>query len=300
MSQNGRIFNIQRFSTHDGSGIRTTVFFQGCPLRCYWCQNPESQSVDPVLMHSADNCICCGSCVKICPVSVPIMEEEHLLFDRKRCVGCGECVEACPTEALKLSGYTASSEEVYREVMKDYLQYINSGGGVTLSGGEVMLQSAFAADILRKCKESGLHTIVETCGFAPWSAFEEISEYVDEFYWDIKKVDSELHRHATGTGNELIFSNAKKMAATGKKMRFRMPLIPGFNDSGEDVVALKKLVTECFGRDTSSIDLLRYNALGEVKFKRIGRESETPSMIPQTEEKINELYKLIYSDTEYK
>ncbi|MBR5489862.1 MAG: glycyl-radical enzyme activating protein [Oscillospiraceae bacterium] len=295
MTERGRIFNIQRFSTHDGPGIRTTVFFQGCPVKCFWCQNPESQPINFVLMFNEDNCIGCGNCVSQCPLSVPQMDEGFPKFDREKCCGCGKCAQFCPVEALKLSGYETSVEEVYKEIMKDYLQYTNSGGGVTLSGGEVMLQPDFAAALLKKCKESGLHTIIETCGFAPWAAFEKVIPYTDEFYWDIKKVDSFLHRQATGVNNELILSNAEKLSKTGKNMRFRMPLIPGFNDNEDDICALRTLVCERFGRDVECIDLLRYNSLGEIKFQRIGRSNEAPSMQPQTDEQIEHLNMLLYS-----
>lgn len=296
MSEHGRIFNIQRFSTHDGPGIRTTVFFQGCPLRCFWCQNPESQPVSSVLIYNADNCLGCGSCVSVCPMSAPQLVGDALEFDREKCRSCGTCADACHTEALRLSGYETTVDEVHKEIMKDHLQYANSGGGVTLSGGEVMLQPDFAAALLKKCRESGLHTLVETCGFAPWSAFEKVLSYTDEFYWDIKKVDSRLHKAGTGVGNELILSNAKKMSETGKPIRFRMPLIPGFNDNADEIRSFRRLVQEQFGKNADCIDLLRYNSLGEIKFRRIGRLDETPSMLPQTDEQMEYLSTLLCSE----
>ena len=295
MSVNGTVFNIQRFSTHDGPGIRTTVFFQGCPLRCFWCQNPESQSVDPVLMYNRDKCISCGHCIEICPNQVPAAREDGhgMIFDRSKCVTCGKCAEECPVEALTVSGYRTSAEEVIDVVMKDYLQYIDSGGGITLSGGEALLQPEFAREILKMAKENGLNTLVETAGIVPWKSIEMVLPYTDIFYWDIKKIDSDMHKKGTGATNSLIFENAKKLAQTGKEIHFRMPLIPGFNDNEDEMEAFRELVINDFNRSPECIDLLRYNNLGETKYLRLGEEVKAVALQPQSEERVEELTEIV-------
>ena len=295
MGIQGHIFNIQRFSTHDGPGIRTTVFMKGCPLRCFWCQNPESQPVHPILMYNNEVCISCGACEANCPSGAPspAADGNGMEYDRKKCTACGLCADNCPMNALSVSGRVADSDEVMEEVMKDYLQYIDSGGGVTLSGGEPLMQPDFARELLRQSKENGLNTLIETCGYAPWKSYEKIIEYTDQFFWDIKKIDREAHKKGTGVDNELIFSNAEKMAALGKKIRFRMPLIPGFNDSEEEMAAFHDLVTKRFGRSAEDIDVLRYNKLGETKFLRIGAHDRVVSLQPQPEEYVEHLLNLV-------
>jgi pyruvate formate lyase activating enzyme len=275
----GIIFNIQRYSIHDGPGIRTTVFFKGCPLSCFWCQNPESQSNTPEVFLIRDNCIVCGRCVAVCPTGASSLEQDSSAIDRSKCAGCGTCVEACPAEARKLVGGYVTKDEVMREVMKDRKFYENSGGGVTLSGGDPTAQPEFALSILRSSKEAGLHTVLDTCGYVAWSTMKRLLDYTDLVFFDIKTMDQERHRAATGRSNRLILENAKRIAGS-RPMRVRIPMIPNFNDSPEDVKAIARFVREELG--DIEMDLLPYNKLGEVKYERLDKTPFTAE--PQSEE----------------
>lgn len=288
----GTIFNIQRFSTHDGPGVRTVVFIKGCPLRCRWCQNPESQSALPVLMYRKESCVGCGFCQKACPEGAAAVINGVSQINRVRCTNCGKCTDGCRGEALTMSGYTASVDEVMAEILKDRSYYLNSGGGVTLSGGEVTAQSEFALEILSRCKASYIHTAIETCGFAPPDVLKRFIPLTDLFFFDIKSVDSAKHRAGTGHGNELIIENAKMLAKAGCNTVFRMPLIPEYNDSPEDVLAFRAFLETEIGIGSGKAELLRYNQLGEVKFERLGRE-EHPRLKPQSDEYYEELTALL-------
>lgn len=259
----GLVFNIQRFSIHDGPGIRTTVFFKGCPLRCFWCQNPESQSYRPEILLDRRKCTRCGACSALCPSGAVRLEEGRAAFDRRLCQGCGRCAAACPNEARSLSGRSMTVDEVMREVLKDRKFYENSGGGVTLSGGEPLAQPDFAQDLFRACKAADLHTTLDTCGQAPWPDVEKVLACTDLVLLDIKHLDPARHREATGQDNRLILQNAKRISAT-QPVRIRVPLIPGFNDSPGAVGEIGAFAAEALGcRD---VDLLPYNRMGEVKF----------------------------------
>jgi pyruvate formate lyase activating enzyme len=265
----GYVFDIQRYSIHDGPGIRTTVFLKGCPLHCFWCQNPESQKLSPEILFFKDRCTACGRCADVCPNQAVKLNGKISQTDRSRCSGCGQCVEACPNEARKLAGRLMTAEQVLLEVLKDKKFYDNSGGGVTLSGGEPLFQPDFAMDILRKSKDERLHTVVETSGSVPWSHFEKIIDYTDLFLFDIKQIDDGRHQSGTGMSNNLILSNIKKVAGL-KKLKVRVPLIPGFNDSREDIQSIARFVKGELG--TVEIELLAYNKMGEIKYERLGRE----------------------------
>lgn len=284
----GIIFNIQRYSIHDGPGIRTTVFIKGCPLRCFWCQNPESQRKEAEIFLIRSNCTGCGKCVTVCQSKANILVENNSTIDRNKCIGCGKCVEVCPSEARKLVGLWMTTDEVMREVLKDVKFYENSGGGVTLSGGDPAAQPDFALSILQSCKEAGLHTVLDTCGHAPWSTMKRLLTYTDLVFFDIKTIEPRKHQGATGKSNRLILENAKRIA-NYKPMRVRVPLIPKFNDSPEDVRAIARFFKEELG--SIEIDLLPYNKLGEVKYERLDRQcipTET-----QTEEYIKDLETLV-------
>jgi len=284
----GVIFNIQRYSIHDGPGIRTTVFLKGCQLKCFWCQNPESQRIQPEIFLTRSNCTLCGKCVTVCQTGANRLLENSSTIDRSKCIGCGKCVEVCLREARKLVGRYMTKDEVIREVLKDVKFYENSGGGVTLSGGEPAAQHEFVLSILRGCKEAGLHTVLDTCGDVPWSTMKRLLRPTDLVFFDIKTIEPKKHRGATGRPNRLILENAKRIART-KPMRVRVPLIPNFNDSPEDIRAIARFVKEEMG--SIEIDLLPYNKLGEVKYERLDRQcipTET-----QTEEYIKHLDTLV-------
>lgn len=285
---NGIIFNIQRYSIHDGPGIRTTVFIKGCPLKCFWCQNPESQKKEVEIFLIRSNCTLCGKCVAVCPKGASSLLENNSTIDRSKCIGCGRCVEVCLSEARKLVGIGVTTDVVMQEVLKDVKFYENSGGGVTLSGGEPATQPEFALSILRSSKEAGLHTVLDTCGYAPWSAMKRLLTYTDLVFFDIKAIEPRKHHEATGRSNRLILENAKRVA-NFKPMRVRVPLIPSFNGSPEDLRAIARFVKEEMG--SIDIDLLPYNKLGEIKYERLDR-----SCIPaetQTEEYINHLESIV-------
>jgi len=268
--QYGCVFDIQRYSIHDGPGIRTTVFLKGCSLRCFWCQNPESQSPQPEIFFFTGRCTICGRCIEVCSTGASFAGKEISEIDRSKCIGCGRCAEECPNKARKLVGVNMSVDQVLEVVMKDRKFYQNSGGGVTLSGGEPLFQVDFAVELLKKCKYNGLHTAVESCGAVPWANFEKALPYTDYFLVDIKQIDAEKHKAGTGSSNDMILDNIKKLAAA-RPLRVRVPLIPGFNDSPEDIRAIGNFVRSEL--HSVEVDLLAYNKMGESKYPRLNRET---------------------------
>jgi formate C-acetyltransferase len=303
-----RVFDVQQFCLHDGPGIRTVVFFKGCPLRCLWCQNPESIAPGPQVAFYAERCAGCGLCRKACPNeatvasgqspvdsgrwavgSSPMPEQttDHgspatdralrpALFWEK-CRACGACANACPHEALRLVGRTESVEHLLETVSKDTPYYAATGGGVTLSGGEPLLQSAAAATLLASCRGRGLGTAIETCGAVPWSAFEKVIPFADLFYFDLKARDDTLHRALTGAPARRIFENARRLIASGAEVAFRMPVVPGRNDSEKNVRAIAAFLIAA-GRP--AIRLLKYHAGGETKLARLGAGSPATGIRP--------------------
>ena len=250
------ISDIQRFCMHDGPGIRTTVFFKGCPLQCAWCHNPETQSFQKELLFYKDKCIGCGSCNDC--------REET-------CMICGKCAENCPAKAREIVGTSYSPLELLEEIQKDAAFYEETGG-VTFSGGECMAQIAPLEEILKLCKEKGIHTAVDTCGYAPYEHFERILPYTDLFLYDIKLPDSEKHKHYTGVGNELILDNLKKLLQTGAKVWIRIPVIPTVNDSVEEMQKIKDFLSACEAVD--KIELLPYHPMGESKAKAMEKQQQ--------------------------
>jgi pyruvate formate lyase activating enzyme len=291
----GMIFNIQRFSIHDGPGIRTTVFLKGCPLRCFWCQNPESQETKPEILVNRSNCTLCGRCIDMCPSNANSLSEKGSIIDREKCVGCGQCVQVCPAQARALVGTGMTVDEVIDEVLRDKAFYDNSGGGMTLSGGDPVMQPEFSLELLRRSKEQGLHTTIETCGLTSWPIFEGILGYTDLILYDIKCLDPVRHQNGTGKHNRLIIENAGKIAKS-KTMKVRVPLIPGFNDSVEEIRTILEFVKKELKLSPADIDLLPYNKLGESKYERLGREDLRPAMETQSDEYVENLEAVIKAD----
>ena len=253
------IFDIQRNSFVDGPGIRTTVFFKGCNLRCKWCHNPESQSFEKQMMFYKDKCTGCGKCREVCP--------NHL----QSCDFCGKCELYCPAEARKICGREYTSDEVLAEVIKDKAFYDNSGGGVTFSGGECMLQLDFLREILEKCKSAGIHTAVDTAGNVPWESFEKILPFTDLFLYDIKAFGAELHRKGTGVSNELILENLKNLSGRADII-VRIPVIGGYNDNDEEIRQIADFLKQI---KIIKAELLPYHAMGEHKYTALGRNTES-------------------------
>ena len=227
----GLLLDVKRFAVHDGPGIRTTLFLKGCPLKCIWCHNPEGISRVPELAYYAHKCIHCGECVTVCPRNAHQLREGKHVFLPENCIACGACEPRCLGEALRLFGKKISVGEAVETVLEDRLFYVESGGGVTLSGGEPLLQSAFCRDFLSEMKKEGIHTAVDTCGFVNWDAFQCVLPVTDMFLFDVKHTDSAAHRKLTGQGNELILENLRKLSEMKARIEVRMPLVPGCNDS---------------------------------------------------------------------
>ncbi len=283
----GWIFDIQRYSINDGPGIRTTVFFKGCPLHCLWCDNPESQSRFPQLFFFDALCVQCYRCVPVCPnKAISVGPDGSVLTDRSLCRGCGACTEACLANARVISGKLMTVDEVMEVVMKDSLFYRNSGGGMTASGGEATAQPEFLIELLKRCRENGIHTALDTTGYVPWETFQRILEYTDLVLYDIKHMDPAAHRKLTGVDNALILENARRIARMGKAMWIRFPLIPGCNDDETNLRA-----TGAFVRDLGlrQIDILPYHRLGTGKYHRLGREYPLPQARSYHEDEIEKI-----------
>lgn len=257
----GIIFNIQKFSIHDGPGIRTTVFMKGCPLECKWCSNPESICPSPEIMVHDIRCIRCGKCKEACPEGAIIAIEGSKRLDSDKCTRCMECVQVCYSRALERMGRGMSVNEVLEEVGKDSLFYQNSGGGVTLSGGEPLYQWRFTMDILQKCKERGFRTAIDTTGYASWKVMKEVLEYVDLALYDIKHVDDRRHLEGTGVSNTRILENIERTASIVRTW-LRFPVIRGFNDSPENIEAVASLASRL---GVEKVSILPYHEWGKSK-----------------------------------
>ena len=281
------IFNIQTYSIHDGPGIRVTVFEKGCPLRCLWCANPESNSPKPQLMTYAVKCTGCGRCVDVCPndaIRIGPKDGKYVaLTDRARCVSCGACEETCPNDAREIAGKSQTVREVLDKVLRDKLFIDASGGGMTISGGECLVHPEFTAALLKAAKEAGLHTAVESCSFASLDVIDAVYRYVDLALLDIKHMDSAKHKEYTGVPNETILANIRHIHnELGVETMISVPTIPGYNDSDENIAATAKFVAEELGRDVK-VRLLPYHRLGESKNESLGKEMNFSIEIPSDE-----------------
>lgn len=277
----GIVFDIQRFSIHDGPGIRTIVFLKGCPLRCRWCCNPESQKLEPSLMYLDGNCVHCGRCVEVCKVGA-LSRANPGFIDRDRCVVCGKCAEVCPTGALSLRGRSMTVWQVVQELAKDATSYRRSGGGVTLSGGEPLVQSDFALEILRACKENGWSTAMETTGCVSKEIVETVMPFVDHALVDIKAIDPAVHRANTGVDNRQILENAIRIAHITQTV-VRVPVVPGVNADPVSIDAIARFAE--LMETVETVHLLPYHTYGENKYELLGRDypmGEVPKLAPET------------------
>ena len=293
----GRVFNIQRYSIHDGGGIRTLVFLKGCPLRCLWCCNPESQRSQPELGFIESRCVgesaCSAPCLSACPVkAIHLNGQGKPLIDRKACDACGKCADVCSKDALKVVGREMTVDEVMAEVEKDRAFYRRSGGGMTVGGGEPLSQYRFAAELLKAAREAYLHTALETSGYAPWSHLEAVLKHVDLLQFDLKHLDPTKHQKLTGQSNELILDNLKKVLSvkSPQDVIIRIPVVPGCNDSVENISETARFI---LGLGFGQVELIPYHRLGVSKYAQYGMVYPLSSCQPSPREHLDELRKIV-------
>ena len=283
MNNHGTIFHIQRFSVHDGPGIRTTVFFKGCSLRCFWCHNPEGLRRQPEIRIHPARCIACGQCREACPNGAHTVSAggEHI-FRRESCQACGRCVEICYAGALEMAGQEVTVDEIMQQVCQDIPFYQSSGGGVTLSGGDPALQPAFAHQILHACRQEGIHTAIETAANCPWDTLAEWLPLTDLVMMDIKQIDPDRHRWATGVSNERILANAGRLMEAGMPVLFRTPVVPTVNDTPEEIAEIARFVRRlgemARTQEPPALELLPYHGLAGDKYQSLGLENRAAGL----------------------
>lgn len=270
------IFNIQKCSIHDGEGLRTLVFFKGCPLKCPWCANPESQSFEKEIMETMSKCIGCGMCVKVCPEGAI----ENGKINREKCTKCMKCLDVCYAEAKRVAGTEYTIEELYALIEKDKPFYSLFGGGVTFSGGEPLAHPEYLTEIARHCKQKGISVMLESCGMGNFDKFKEALPYIDGMFMDIKIIDDEEHRKVTGAGNKLILDNICRICEAGIPVTIRTPIVPGYTDSEENIRGIAQFIKTLPG--VKEYELLAYHRFGESKYTSLGisyplEGVETPS-----------------------
>lgn len=271
-SISGLLFNIMRFSIHDGPGLRTTIFFKGCPLHCGWCHNPEGLDRDTQLVHRPDRCIACAECREACPAEAINIHDGAITRLPARCRLCGACVEACSTESLRLIGKRMTVTEVMDEILKDRSFYEESKGGITCSGGEPLSQSDFLEAVLSACKSEEIHTALDTSGAAPFELFERILPHLDLILYDLKLMDEERHEHETGVSNREILENLRRLSDGDQEIIVRIPVVPGFNDSNENIVVAGAFLASL--PRLPEVHLLPYHQAGEEKLKLLPSDEE--------------------------
>lgn len=279
------IFNVQKCSIHDGNGIRTLVFFKGCPLRCPWCANPESQSYHCEITEYPTKCIGCGLCMEHCPKHA-IGEDGHI--DRESCLDeCTACTDICYAEAKRLVGKDYTINELFDEINKDKIFYDIKGGGVTFSGGEPLTYGKYLEKIAKKCRQNHIDVCVESCGYSQFESFEGALPYIDSMFMDIKIMDPQIHKEVTGQSNELILNNVKRISEYGIPLTIRTPVVPGYTDSQENIEEIAEFV--CGLPTVKEYELLRYHNFGESKYAALGKTYGLRGVAPPSDEKMKEL-----------
>lgn len=277
----GLIFDIKRFSIHDGPGIRTTVFFKGCPLSCQWCHNPESQATGVERIFRSNRCVRCGACLLACKAGAISLNGSSLQTDDAKCTLCGACAEACHTEAREMVGKRVAVPDLLHEIQQDVVFYDQSGGGVTVSGGEPLMQPRFLLSLLQACKAAEIHTALDTCGYASWETLDSIRKYVDLFLYDLKPMDDEQHRECTGVSNQLILRNLERLSEREHDIILRVPVIPGITDREDHI---RRLAAFAGGLPRLlGIDLLPYHGIAAEKYSRLGKEYAMQGIEPPTQ-----------------
>lgn len=284
----GNVFNIQKYSLHDGPGIRTTIFMKGCPLKCIWCHNPESFSLEKQNIYTEHLCIHCNECLDVCPSEAINLESEGTIIDYLKCEKTGNCHEVCPTNALEMVGEEMTAEEVLREVEKDRVFYEESKGGVTFSGGEPLMQWEFVYEVAKTCKEKGIHTALDTSGFVDWKVIDRMREVIDLFLYDVKHLDNDLHIELTGVSNEKILENLERLVYLNEDVKVRIPIIPGLNNEEDHIFALRKWMSSIGVKD---IHLLPYHRTGMDKYERIGEVYSIPHVSEPKDEEMKKIKK---------
>jgi pyruvate formate lyase activating enzyme len=281
--QKGFVFDVKRYATDDGPGIRSTVFFKGCLLRCSWCHNPESQNLKPELMYKRTRCKGSAECIKSCPKNAISKSAQYVSINRKLCNSCGKCALACPSDALVLVGRATRADDILKEIEKDVTFYDESGGGATFSGGEPLMQPDFLEALLEGCKERNINTALDTCGYASWETLDRIKDKVDLFLYDIKSMDDRTHEKYTGVSNKLIIQNFKRLAKNGSSISVRFPVIPGINDDAENVTRTGEFA---LSQSVKQICLLPYHRAGIEKYRSLEKTYKLEDIQSPSDEKM--------------